>query len=76
MQGAGWHSFPSNKNTFGLQASCLEIVIRMYSLELQIGGMKQYCHADIIAVWVVFTCRAVMRDIFNVGFWSERMKNE
>ena len=41
MQGAGWHSFPSNKNTFGLQASCLEIVIRMYSLELQIGGMKQ-----------------------------------
>ena len=40
MQGAGWHSFPSNKNTFGLQASCLEIIIRMYSLELQIGGMK------------------------------------
>ena len=31
MQGAGWHSFPSNKNTFVLQASCLEIVIRMYS---------------------------------------------
>ena len=42
MQGTGWHSFPLNKNTFGLQASCLEIVIRMYSLELQIGGMKQY----------------------------------
>ena len=41
MQGAGWHAFPANKNTFGLQASCLEIVIRMYSLELQIGGMKQ-----------------------------------
>ena len=41
MQGAGWHSFPSNKITFGLQASCLEIRNKDVSLELQIGGMKK-----------------------------------
>ena len=76
MQGAGWHSFPSKKKYFWAPS----IVFRDRNKDVQPRTADWRYETDNVMptlsqFGLCLTCRA-MRDIFNGGFWSERMKNE